>query len=416
MIWRRGNERGKFLPMRAPFWLCGVFLLPFFCSQPAWSQFETEPEGWLRLRGVFDVRVARGGRASSWTDKGAGKGRYGGRSTLGEETRVTRLSFAQLALELEATLPWEVRAHAQLNWEPDSYNDDRPLLIEAFLRREWGEWERGWGLQVGVMNSPLSLEHTGPAVTSLYTLTPSALSTWVWEEGRIVGAAVDWWRVMANGARFSLLFGSGFGPDLMGRLLAVRGWVLSDALAGVNSTAPLPVRAPAMSIFDERDHRPALYTLATVTDEREILSVRLGYFDNLGDQGTTGVWETRFGTAGVILRPLGRLELLAQYMNGVAMVRDAANDINFSGFYVLAAFGYRNHRATVRYDAFRTNDFDGAPFFREHGDGVTLAYFFEFGLHHRVGFEYMFLHSHRPILFRGDPSDDGWQLSYRFRY
>jgi hypothetical protein len=349
-------------------------------------------------------------------DRGAGKSRYGGRSTsLGLE-RVTRLALSHLAIELGAALPWDIEARAQVNWETDIDNDDRPLLIEALLHKEWGQWENGWGLQVGVINPSLSLEHTGPAVTPLYTLTPSALSTWVWEEGRVAGVAVDWWRIMSNGMRFSLLFGSGFGPDQMGRLLAVRGWVLSDALAGVNSDAPLPLKGALVSVFDERDHRPSLYSLATLTDEREVLSLRLGYFDNLGDQGSTGVWETRFGTAGVILRPLGRLELLAQYMEGVAMVRGAANDVGFSGFYALVSFGYRNHRASVRYDEFRTNDLDGAPFFREHGEGVTLAYLLEFGLHHRVGFEYLFLHSRRPILFRGDPSDDGWQLSYRFRY
>jgi hypothetical protein len=335
---------------------------------------------------------------------------------MGEGERVTRLSFAQLALEAEAALPWETRAHAQMNWEPDSYNDDRPLLIEAFLRKEWGQWEKGWGLQVGVVNPPLSLEHTGPAVTPLYTLTPSALSTWVWEEGRVVGAALDWWRVLSNGMRFSLLFGSGFGPDQMGRLLALRGWVLSDALAGINGEAPLPVQGETLSVFDERDHRPSLYSLVTLTNERETAALRLGYFDTLGDQGIQGVWETRFGTAGVMLRPLGRLELLAQYLEGVTMVRGAARDVGFNGFYILASLGYRNHRASVRYDAFRTTDDDGSPFDREHGDGVTLAYFFEFGLHHRVGCEYLFLHSRRPRAFSGDPSDGGWQLSYRFRY
>lgn len=393
----------------------GMWLSQAAPSQ-SWGQYEVEQESPVWLRGLLDVRVARSGRASSWTDRGPGKSRYGGRLTVGGNERVTRFSFAQLALEVGATLPWEVSAHAQVNWEPDSYNDDRPLLIEAFLRKEWGKWEGGWGLQLGVMNAPFSLEHTGPAVTPLYTLTPSALSTWVWEEGRVVGAAVNWWRVLSNGVRFSLLFGSGFGPDQMGRLLAVRGWVLSDALSGVNSGLPLPVQNVAMSVFDERDHRPALYSVATLTTEQETLSLRLGYFDNLGDQGTAEVWETRFGTAGVILRPIGRLELLAQYMQGVAMVRDAANDIGFNGFYALASFGYRSHRASVRYDRFRTSDRDEAPFFREHGDGVTLAYFFEFGLHHRVGFEYMFLHSRRPILAPGDPSDGGWQLSYRFRY
>ena len=416
MIRQRGDERSMLLLVSKAYWLSSVFLLLIAFPRGAWSQFETEPEEWLRLRGVLDVRVARSGRASSWTDRGAGKSRYGGRFAQGQGARVTRLSVAQLALELEATLPGEIHAHAQMNWEPDSYNDDRPLLIEAFLRKEWGKWATGWGFQLGVMNAPFSLEHTGPAVTPLYTLTPSALSTWVWEEGRIVGAAVDWWRVMANGMRFSFLFGSGFGPDQMGRLLAVRGWVLSDVLAGVNGDAPLPIKGVTMSVFDELDYRPSLYALATVTDERAIISFRLGYFDSLGDQGTTGVWETRFGTAGVILRPIGRLEVLAQYMEGAAMVRDAANDIRFNGFYILTSFGYRNHRVSVRYDGFRTSDLDGAPFLREHGDSVTLAYFFEFGLHHRVGFEYMFLHSDRPILFPGDPSDGGWQLSYRFRY
>jgi len=70
-------------------------------------------------------------------------------------------------------------AKAQLNWEPDSYREGHPSLIEAYFRKEWGEWEKGWGLQTGVLNPPFSLEHTGPAWTPLYTLTPSALGTWL---------------------------------------------------------------------------------------------------------------------------------------------------------------------------------------------------------------------------------------------
>lgn len=201
----------------------------------------------------------------------------------------------------------------------------------------------------------------------------------------------------------------------MGRLLALRGWVMSDALAGVNGDAPLPLQRASMSVFDERDHRPSVYSLFTVSDGNAKVSVRLGYCDSLGNQRVQGVWETRFGSAGVALRPLGRLELLAQYMEGVASVR-GASDVGFSGFYPLASVGSRGHRVSARYDSFRTADRDGSPFFREHGDGVTLAYLFEFGLHHRLGVESLFLHSHRPILFRGDPSDGGWQLSYRFRY
>jgi hypothetical protein len=398
------------------FILLGVVVL--CCTTPVqgWGQYEVEQRSPLWLRGLLDVRIARGGRAPAWMDDGLGKSRYGGRGTSHGFERVTRIALSHLAIEFGAALPWNIEARTQLNWETDIDNDDRPLLIEAFLRKEWGTWSHGWGLQVGVMNPPLSLEHSGPAVTPLYTLTPSALSTWVWEEGRIVGAAVDWWRATSNGLRVNLLLGSGFGPDQTGRLLALRGWVLSDALAGVNSDAPLPMKKEQISVFDERDQRPSLYSLITISDERETFALRLGYFDTLGDQRTKGVWETRFGTAGVVLRPWGRLELLAQYMEGAALVRGSANDTGFSGFYTLASLGYRTHRISGRYDAFRTMDLDGAPFPRERGEGITLAYLFEYGLHHRVGFEYVFLQSRRPPLFRGDPSDGGWQLSYRFRY
>lgn len=402
--------------MRRLFLSFWVLVLHVLAPWPSWGQYEVEQQSPVWIRGLLDLRVAQGRSTPSWTDQGPGKSRYGGRSTsLGLES-VTRLALSHLAVEIGASLPWGVEARAQMNWETDINNGDRPLLIEAFLRKEWGIWENGWGVQAGVMNAPLSMEHTGAAVTPLYTLTPSALSTWVWEEGRMVGVAVDWWRVLSNEMRLSLLLGSGFGADQKGRLLAVRGWVMSDTLVGVNSELPLPMRRGSVSAFDERDDRPSLYSLVALTNERETLSFRLGYFDTLGDQNVQGVWETRFGTAGVILRPIGRLEVLAQYLEGVTMVRGSAHDVGFSGFYTLVSLGYRNHRVSVRYDAFRTNDLDGAPSDREHGDGVTLAYLFEFGLHHRLGVEYLFLQSQRQGVLFGDPPDGGWQLSYRFRY
>ena len=195
------------------------------------EEWEVEDEWPIWVRGLLDVRLARGGRSSSWTDRGAGKTRYGGRGEGGRLRRVTRASVGQLALELGANLPWDITARAQLNWTPDIDGmDDEPLLIEAFLRKEWGEWEQGWGLQLGVMNSPFSLEHTGPAWTPKYTLTPSALNTWLWEEAKTVGIEVDWWQETDSGWRLSLLAGTGFGSDQAAHLLSVRGWALHDIL------------------------------------------------------------------------------------------------------------------------------------------------------------------------------------------
>jgi hypothetical protein len=391
------------------------FLLLFF-SFPAQvrcqGKYEVEEEKPVWLRGLLDVRIAQGGRASSWADRGPGKTRYGGRGF----DRVTRIALSQVALEVGATLPWGTVGRAQINWETIDDDYDQPLLIDAYLRREWGDWQRGGGLQAGVMNLPFSLEHTGPAWTPLYTLTPSALNTWLWEEVRLVGVEGEWWQVTHGGVRLGLLAGVGFGPDQMGQLLAERGWVLSDYLSGVNSNLPLPRQRVRMSVFDEQDHRPSLYVGFTLNDPRQRGELRAGYFDNLGDQGTRGVWETRFGTFGALLRPLARVELLLQYLVGETHTRVNAWDTSFNAFYALLSFRYRDHRLSARYDVFRAHDLDGPPFSRERGDGVTLAYLFEFGLHHRVAFEYIFLHSRRPASFRSDPSDDGWQLSYRYRY
>lgn len=53
---------------------------------------------------------------------------------------------------------------------------------------------------------------------------------------------------------------------------------------------------------------------------------------------------------------------------------------------------------------------------REHGQALTFAYLVEIGLRHRLGIEYLRLTSHRPATGFDDPSDGGWQFSYRYRY
>ena len=59
---------------------------------------------------------------------------------------------------------------------------------------------------------------------------------------------------------------------------------------------------------------------------------------------------------------------------------------------------------------------DGGNPTDERGDGVTAAYFYEWGLRHRIGLEYLWLNSRRPASSPCELSSDGWQVSYRFRY
>lgn len=367
------------------------------------------------MRGLLDTRVVHGARDLGWTDRGPGKTRYGGNPNGDGAGRDTRLVLSHLALEIGGTLPFGLVPRAQIELETDADSSTRPLLIETFVRREWGGATQGFGVQAGTMNPPLSLEHSGPAWTPAYTLTPSALGTWQWEEMRSTGLEGEWWRRFGE-LRLDLIGGLGFGSDNMGALLAQRGWVLSDYLAGVNVELPLPTRGRTSHVFEERDHRPAVYLRAVLADRRDIAELQLGYFDNLAEQERSGGWSTRFGTVGALIKPIAHVTFATQYLEGATHTKIDAFDSAFRAVYALLSLDYRRHRLTARYDFFRVDDHDGGPITREHGYALTFAYLVEVGLRHRFAIEYLRVTSHRPATGFDDPSDGGWQFSYRFRY
>jgi hypothetical protein len=390
--------------------ICGAF------SSQVYGQYEVDTDKPVWLRALVDVRLAQAGPAPSWTDRGPGKTRYGGSAAAGFQ-RSTHLALSQLALQAGATLPWDIRAQAQLNVQPDIADNYRPWLVEALLRKEWGDAAQGWGLQAGIMSTPFSLENVGPAWSPAYTISASALNSWLWEDINLAGLEGEWWRTLRSGLKLGALFGAGYGADQMGRLLALRGWVLGDTLGGLNGDLALPARTDRTDIFNERDRRPALYTWLTVGDEGDTASLKFGFIDNAGDESQTGVWHTHFSTVGLVLHPHPQVDLIAQYLDGVARVRSPPNSSSMSAYYVLLSPHFKRQRVSVRYDVFRVHDLDGGPVSTsEHGHAVTAAYLLQIGLRHRVALEYVWMSSRRLANATLNPTPDGWQLSYRFRY
>lgn len=394
-------------------------LAPAARGQDAYAVAE---EPGVALRALLDVRIVRGSEAPSWQEGGPGKLRYGGVQTSdGSFARVTRLAISQLALEPSAELPWDLRFHAQVNWDGDiddrgdtSPDHDVVRLVEGYVRKEWGAAPGGWGVLAGVTNPQFSLENGGPAWTPKLTLTPSALNSWLWEEGRVVGLEGEWWRTTAADFELDAFAGMGWGPDQQGILLAKRGWILSDFLSGINSRLPLPAPGAHTLVFDELDGRPALYVGGSVRDPWKIGKLQAGYFDNLGNLAVQGVWETRYGVAGVALQPLPGLDILFQYLLGQTASRTAGVSSTFQALYPLVSYRWCNHRVSFRYDDFKVQNVQGSPSTRERGHAFTVSYLFEFWLRHRIGFEYSTVISDRVGV--SAPGDDGWQASYRFRY
>ena len=275
-----------------------ALLLLGCCAAPsAWAQYEVDGESDVWMRALVDVRLVRAGPAPSWTDHGPGKLRYGGEQSGSSFSKETRLALSQLAIQVGAALPWDIRAQGQFNVQPDIAGNYEPWLVEAFLRKEWGMQGTGWGLQTGLTNVPFSFEHTGPAWTPEYSITASALNSWLWEEISLAGVEAEWWHEPEAGPRLGVTLGLGYGPDQLGKLLALRGWAMSDSLSAVNADLPLP-DGPRLDIFHERDHRPAAYASVALSDREERGAFKFGYMDNMGDQSTPGVWHTRFSTIG----------------------------------------------------------------------------------------------------------------------
>jgi hypothetical protein len=227
----------------------------------------------------------------------------------------------------------------------------------------------------------------------------------------------EWWHATDAGVRLGALIGAGYGGDQIGRLLALRGWAMGDVIGGVNGDLALPTGSQRTDIFSERDHRPAMYGWLTLSDESETAALKLGYIDNLGDEEHSGVWHTHFNTVGLVLHLPARFDVLAQYLDGVARVRTPANDSAVSAYYVLVSHHFGRQRLSVRYDSFRVHDLDGGPAStNEHGHGVTGAYLVQIGLRNQIALEYIWMNSHRDTTGTLNPTPDGWQISYRFRY
>jgi hypothetical protein len=402
---------------RALAWIFSCILLGCSAlSSFARAQYAPERENnniWLRA--LLDVRLVGGGPAPSWTDSGPGKMRYGGSFTDSGFQRATRAVLSQAALQVGGFLPWGLRARAQVNIQPDIAGNYRPWLIEAILRREWGDERLGWGMQGGVMNVPFSLENTGPAWSPEFTISASALNSWLWEDISLAGAEAEGWYVNRSGVRFGALVGAGYGGDQIGRLLALRGWVIGDTLGGINGDLALP-SGQRTNVFSEQDHRPGLYTWLSIGDAAKFATVDLGVMDNRGDESKPTVWHTHLTTVGVVLNPYRRVDLLVQYLTGTARVQAPANDSAMSAYYVLLSYHYLRQRLSLRYDAFRVHDLDGGPSTSEHGDAKTATYLIEIGLRQRIALEYVWMHSQRDATGSLNPTPSGWQLSYRFRY
>jgi hypothetical protein len=404
-----------------------LILLMVLASHEAFAQ----PE--FQLRGLLDLRLGLSDDTRSWEERGMGKTRFGGDAS-GDGRAVARL--AEAAAVAQARLAWDLTAVAHLT--AGAQQRQAVDVVEAFVAYKPAPTSAvRFRAKAGAFFPPVSLENTSLAWTSPFTISSSAINTWIGEELRTLGAEGTVAMALEGGelSFTAALFGFN---DPAGSLLAWRGWAVHDREGGLLEHLPLP-RLPsfattgsapgqsdAVRAFAELDDRPGYYLGAAWAGD-DGLKLRALWYDNRAPArlfiDRQYDWNTRFGSLGAAL-PLGEDgEFIVQAMAGNTKMADFPTftvvDADFASVSALASRAWGRHRFAARLEYFEIDDQD---FTRddpngERGRAATLAYVYRPDDDRRVTLELLNVRSTRAaranIRLPTRANETLIQLSYR---
>ncbi|MBL8630467.1 MAG: hypothetical protein JNM81_12595 [Rhodospirillaceae bacterium] len=388
----------------------------------------------LTIKGLLDGRLAFTDTPRSWEDKGFGKTRYGGDAT-GDHRELARL--AEAAAVMQAHLTWDLSAVVHIT--ANSQQRHAVDVVEAYVQyKPAPTGNLGVRLKAGAFFPPISLENTNLAWTSPYTISSSAINTWVGEELRTIGAEAsavyrsDTWDASLSAALY------GFN-DPTGSLLTWRGWAIHDREAGLFERLPLaplpnfkvgsgsaPGQAGAVDPFKELDDRIGVY-IAGGLNHDDGYKLRAIYYDNRANNrvfdGRQYAWHTRFGAVSAATDLTEGLEVVAQGMAGrttmASFPTHTVADNDFASAFVLLSHTWDQHRLSGRAEIFDINDNDHTPDDpnAEHGTALTVSYVYRPTPTQRLTIEALHVNSNRDVRARFGQSrrqsEDLVQLSYR---
>lgn len=343
----------------------------------------------------LELRLVESDGRDSFMDGGLGKLRYD------DDNDGVQLGRARLAWRDGIGGNW----HANVDVSAWSLDDHNAIdLTEAWL--EWRPVPKSaWrsNVKIGAFYAPVSLEHRAPGWSNPYTISSSALNTWVGEELRTIGVAYELDRQgIAAGGRYDYgaqvaVFGWN---DPAGVVIALRGFALHDyqtPLFGRIGTFAYGGREQRV-IFHEIDDRPGFHAGAWVRNDLgfELRALR---YDNRGDPTVEApsiddwAWDTRFNSLGLRYDGPRGTAFIAQWLDGITRVTpDPEYTWDFSAWFVLLAQDFGRHRLSARYDDFHTRqamEYSAGPWSREGGTATTLGWTWAINRHVELAAEWL---------------------------
>jgi len=369
------------------------------------STVQSEPSAY-ELNAGLDVSFVDAAGHPSWTEGSAGKLRYDAdndglilsRAFVDYHLRVADTVNVNLVAEIYAD---DIGSNFDFT---ESYVEWRPLTLTSARYR----------FKLGAFYPRISLENTGPGWSSPYTISPSAINTWVGEELRVFGAEVSVSRrpqSLGGEHTFSLHTAIFYNNDTAGGLLAWKGWSVHDRQSRFGDELPLPPlpqiqpgmwfdrQDPYITPVLEIDHDPGYYVnVEWLIDNRFML--RAMHYDNRADpiglRNGQFAWRTDFDHVGIQIELPGDIGLLAQWIEGATVwgpvINGAfASDVEFQSAYLMLTKSFVRQRVSARYEDFKTTENDEFPLDEnaEHGHAWTLSYSFEFSRNLTIAAEWL---------------------------
>ena len=340
----------------------------------------------------LDARLVSSDAQRSLRDGGSGELRFGeGQSGL-------QLGRVRFAVSQNIGEVWSLHLDAS-DWGD---HDPHPIgLTEGYLRFRPYPFD-GVRIRVkaGAFYAPISLENRESGWESPYTLSYSAIDTWISEELRTIGleTQLEWLGTRAGHGFDIALTGAVFGwNDPAGVVLADRGFMLHDrqtTLFGRVGRPGSPVGS--FELFREDDGRAGVYAGIEARYLDRVV-VRALHYDNRADPSAfdTGTqefaWLTRFNSAGVRAESVTGWTAIAQWLKGETFVEPAGTRFGFpfEAKFLLVSRAVGRHRLSARYDEFEVLTDFGADTQAQQGHAWTLAYVFEPDAHWRLTLEWL---------------------------
>lgn len=352
----------------------------------------------LALLDVNGYVAARGVNATgpeSWLARGWGRLESGG-------DRNALFGTAQLGVD------WTPSQHFDLHisgvGRHDALGTDAGL-IEAYVDGRVAFGLDEVQLRAGQFFLPTSRENKGELWTSPYTISFSALNSWIGEEVRPIGVDLQYRHTTASGHSITTAATAFRGNDSMGALLAWRGWAIGNRLSAYGEVLPLPP-LETLDTFFPLQRKDGTKPFGTDLDGNTGYSARVRYavpqranvqytyVDNRGDRALHRgeyAWATKFQMIGAELGDPDRLILASEVLRGTTGMGHGAAyvDADFFAAYVLISGKSGRNRVSARYELFNTEerDFSLAELNEENGRAWTLTWMFDVSEPLRLGAE-----------------------------